>query len=228
MRLLSTLIIASISLPLWAEPLKLETERERASYGLGYQMGAGFKRQALDLDAAIVQRGLQDGLAGSAPQVSEEAMAQAQEALRQQRLAAQREQAEKAAAAKRAAGQAFLDANRQKPGVVALPSGLQYQVLKAGEGRTPGPRDKVTVHYRGTLIDGSEFDSSYRRQAPSTFPLNGVIAGWTEGLQHMREGAKYALYVPPDLAYGSRGRLAHETLVFEVELLSVHPAEAAQ
>ena len=120
----------------------------------------------------------------------------------------------------------FLSQNMKKKGVVSLPSGLQYKVLQKGKGKKPKATDSVTVHYRGTLIDGTEFDSSYKRKQPATFPLNRVIKGWTEGLQLMREGAKYELYIPSTLAYGSRsaGRLIkpNSTLVFEVELIKVN------
>jgi FKBP-type peptidyl-prolyl cis-trans isomerase FklB len=227
MRFLSTLILAAFTLSLHAEPVKLDTERDRISYSVGQQIGANFKRQAIDLEPELIKRGIQDALAGAAPQLTEEAMEQARTELRRQIVANQQAQARKAVAGKRAAGSAFLAENGKKAGVIVLPSGLQYQVITEGSGAKPGPRDKVTVHYRGTLIDGSEFDSSYRRKEPASFPLNGVIAGWTEGLQLMRLGAKYQFFIPPELAYREQGRLANETLVFEVELLAVEPAAGA-
>lgn len=223
MRLISALIIAILSQPLYADPLKLDTERDRMSYSLGHQLGSTFKRQATDVEPESVKRGIQDALAGNAPQMSEKEMDAARAELRRLSQTAQRVQAEKAAQIKRAAGLAFLEENKKKAGVNVTPSGLQYRVIKAGEGKKPGPQDKASVHYRGTLIDGSEFDSSYRRNQAATFPLNGVIAGWTEGLQLMQEGGKYEFTLPPTLAYGEQGRLANETLVFEVELLSVEP-----
>lgn len=227
MRILPALLIALFSLPLRADPVQLDSERDRLSYSLGHQIGADFKRQALDINPEMVLRGLQDARAGAAPALSEEAMREVLAEQRRKAQAAQRAEVEKAAEQKRAAGRAFLEENKKKEGVVALPSGLQYRVLQAGQGKRPGPTDRVTVHYRGTLIDGSEFDSSYRRNAPASFPLNGVIRGWTEGLQLMQEGAKYQFTIPAELAYGSRGRLADETLVFEVELLEVAGAGAA-
>ena len=123
------------------------------------------------------------------------------------------------------AGEAFLEANKQKPGVVALPSGLQYEIITEGSGIKPGAKNKVTCHYHGTLIDGTEFDSSVKRGMPATFPLNMVIKGWTEGLQLMSVGSKWRFFIPPHLAYGDRQTGAHigpnSTLIFELELLEV-------
>ncbi len=230
MRILSTLLIVLFSLPLHAEPKQIDNERDRLSYSLGHQLGANAKRQNLDINPDMVLRGLQDAHAGVAPALNAEEMTNALAEPRRKAQAARLEAASKAAEQKREAGRAFLAENQKKEGVVALPSGLQYQVIQAGQGQgqRPGPQDSVTVHYRGTLIDGQEFDSSYQRNAPASFPLNGVIKGWTEGLQLMREGAKYRFFIPPELAYGERGRLANETLVFEVELLKVATANPAQ
>lgn len=218
------LLIVLTSLPLHAEPGKPATDKEKMSYSLGHQLGSNYKHQSMDVDPDMLRQGIQDALAGTPPALSEADMDKLRADLRRQAQAAQRQQAEAAAEAKRAPGRAFLAENGKKAGVTTLPSGLQYRVIQAGTGKQPGPRDSVTVHYRGTRIDGSEFDSSYRRQEPASFPLNGVIAGWTEGLQLMREGARHELFIPPELAYGDKGRLANETLVFEVELLSVTPA----
>jgi len=225
MRFLLVFLSLLVCLPVRAEPAKPVSERDRMSYSLGHDLGANYKRQAMDVDPAMVARGLADALSGTAPDMSEAEMAKARTELRRLSQAALREQAEKVAATKRAAGRAFLEVNAGKAGIVSLPSGLQYRVIKLGEGVKPGPADSVTVHYKGTLLDGSEFDSSYRRNQPASFPLNGVIAGWTEGLQFMQPGAKHELFIPPDLAYGKRGRLADETLVFEVELISVETAK---
>ena len=120
-----------------------------------------------------------------------------------------------------AEGKKFMQENAKKPGVKTTASGLQYKIIKAGKGKAPGPTDQVTVNYRGTLIDGKEFDSSYKRGEPATFQLNGVIKGWTEGLQLIKEGGKIQLFIPPELAYAGRGPLAHRTLIFDVELISV-------
>jgi FKBP-type peptidyl-prolyl cis-trans isomerase FklB len=140
-----------------------------------------------------------------------------------QRAKAQAEEAQKAAAA----GTAYLAANAKKPGVVTTKSGLQYRVVSAGTGATPKAGDTVTVHYRGTLVDGTEFDSSYKRGQPATFPVGGVIAGWTEALQLMKEGSKFELAIPPNLAYADQGPLANQVLLFEVELIKATAGAAA-
>lgn len=229
MRLFLPLIIASIglsslSLSAHAANLALNGELAQMSYSVGHQIGSALKRQGVELNIAILQQGIQDALAGTPPQMTEAEMDKARFDLRRLSQAAAKAKADQAAEIKLAAGRSFLAENAKKPGISVLLSGLQYQVIKAGEGKRPSAADKVTVHYRGTLLDGSEFDSSYQRSKPASFPLNGVIAGWTEGVQLMQEGAKYQFFIPPSLAYGERGRLAHETLIFEVELISIDPA----
>jgi len=143
----------------------------------------------------------------------------------QRMIARQQEMLRKEAETNLAAGNAFLEENKGKPGVVVLPSGLQYKVLEEGTGRTPTATDRVKVHYQGTFVNGEEFDSSYRRNQPAEFQVNRVIAGWTEALQLMKEGAKWQLFIPADLAYGERGRPPsmppNSTLIFEVELIEV-------
>ena len=141
--------------------------------------------------------------------------------LKQKVVADQREQQQKRETEIMAEEKLFLEANSGKPGVSTTDSGLQYTVIEAGSGKSPQATDRVTVHYRGTLVDGNEFDSSYKRNKPATFELDSVIKGWSEGLQLMKEGGKSRLFIPPELAYGHRGPLAHRTLIFEVELLSV-------
>ena len=192
-------------------------------------MGGDFRRQGLEIDPEMVVKGVLDALAGSDPLMTPEEMQQTLTEMKQQAAAAAKQQREEQARKNLAEGKAFLAANAKKEGVVTLPSGLQYQVLSEGEGDPAAATDTVTVHYRGTLIDGSEFDSSYGRGQPATFPLDRVIPGWTEGLQLMRPGAKYRLFVPPELAYGERGggqKIGpNSTLVFEVELLSIQPAD---
>jgi FKBP-type peptidyl-prolyl cis-trans isomerase FklB len=212
-----------------AEVTDLEDEKQKLSYSIGYQVGGDFRRQGLEIDPELVVKGVLDAQAGSEPLMTPQEMRQALTELRQQAAAAASQQREEQSAKNLAEGKAFLAENAEKEGVRTLPSGLQYQVLSEGEGDPPGATDNVTVHYRGTLIDGSEFDSSYGRGEPATFPLDRVIPGWTEGLQLMRPGAKYRLFVPSELAYGERGSGAkigpHSTLVFEVELLSVQRSE---
>jgi FKBP-type peptidyl-prolyl cis-trans isomerase FklB len=239
MRLRELIVLVSLTTAcgtsLVAQELKLETETDRISYSLGYQLGDDFKRQSVGLDAGAMLRGIGDASAGAAPQLSQEEMAGILSDLKGRISAAQREDArarferkKKEAGEKRDKGRAFLAENADKPGVKTMPSGLQYKVITAGTGKKPGSQDTVTVNYRGTLINRHEFDSSYRRGQPATFRVDGVIKGWTQALQMMREGARWQLFVPPDLAYGERGPLANETLIFEVELRGVGDDTKAQ
>jgi len=197
-------------------------DASRMSYALGYQLGRDLAGAELKPDALV--KGLQDGNSGAAPAITPEEM-EAALAMLQQRIGEQRAK-EQAAEMQRtaAAGAAYLAENATREGVQTTASGLQYKALKAGTGRTPTPADTVTVHYRGTLVDGTEFDSSYKRGEPASFPVGGVIAGWTEALQLMKEGAEYQLAIPASLAYGDRGPLAGQVLLFDVELISVAPA----
>ncbi len=227
MRLLPLVLLMATLVPAArAEPTPPASEREKMSYSLGHQVGAGYRKQMLELDPEMFRRGLQDGLTDNPSPLTEADMNRLRNEARRLAQEAQRRQAEAESESRRTAGRQFMAENGRQPGVITLASGLQYRVLREGSGPKPGPRDQVTVHYRGTLLDGSEFDSSHRRQQPATFPLNGVIPGWTEGLQLMGEGARYQFAIPPDLAYGNRGRLADQTLLFEVELIAVLPAAA--
>jgi FKBP-type peptidyl-prolyl cis-trans isomerase FklB len=206
-----------------------EDEEPKLSYSIGYQVGGDFKRQGLEIDPELVVKGVLDAQAGSEPLMTSGEMRETLTELKQQATAAAEQQREEQARKNLADGESFLAENAEQKGVRTLPSGLQYQVLSEGEGSPPAATDTVTVQYRGTLIDGREFDSSYARGEPATFPLDRVIPGWTEGLQLMRPGAKYRLFVPSQLAYGERGAPPkigpNTTLVFEVELLSVQRAE---
>jgi len=212
-----------------AEETALEGEKQKLGYSIGYQVGGDFRRQGFEIDPELVVKGVLDAQAGSEPLITPEAMRQALTELKLQAAAAAKQQREEQAAKNLAEGKVFLAENAGKEGVRTLPSGLQYQVLSEGKGDPPAATDTVTVHYRGTLIDGSEFDSSYGRGQPATFSLDRVIPGWTEGLQLMRPGARYRLFLPPELAYGERGggpKIGPNTaLVFEVELLSVEAAD---
>jgi FKBP-type peptidyl-prolyl cis-trans isomerase len=207
------------------EALVLTTQKDKISYALGMNVGTNLQRQSLDVDPAILLQGLKDGLAGSKPLLTEEEartlLTQLQEDMRKK----QAEKAQQMGAANKTEGEAFLAANKNKEGVITLPSGLQYKILKAGTGPKPAATDSVVCNYRGTLISGTEFDSSYKRGQPATFPVNGVIKGWTEALQLMPVGSKWQLFVPASLAYGDRGAGAdigpNATLIFEVELLSI-------
>lgn len=206
-------------------PLTLKTQKDKFSYALGMNIGNGMHRQGVDVDPNILVRGMKDALAGRKPLMTEDearaAVMQVQNEVRQK----QQEKTQEAAAANKKEGDAFLASNKAKDGVVTLPSGLQYKILTEGTGAKPAATDSVVCNYRGTLIDGKEFDSSYKRGQPATFPVNGVIKGWTEALQLMPVGSKWQLFIPPDLAYGERGAGGDigpdATLVFEVELLSI-------
>jgi len=207
------------------EPLDLDDETVRINYSLGYQIGGDFKRQGVDMDPDAVIQGIADALSGAEPKLSQPEMHQILVALKRRVDTEQRARQSAESEAIRQAGLAFLEENKAKEGVRVTASGLQYKVIREGTGRSPEPLDTVTVHYRGTTVNGNEFDSSYRRGEPAQFNVSGVIPGWTEGLQLMKEGGKYELYIPLDLAYGKRGPLAFQTLIFEIELLEVEPAD---
>lgn len=203
------------------EPLKMDSDTARINYSLGYQIGGDFKRQGIEMDPRAVVKGIEDALSGAEPLMDTQAMQITLMALKQKIIADQQAKAAEAKRQKIVAGEQFLEENAKQPGVVTTESGLQYQIIEPGTGSNPGPSDQVTVNYRGTLIDGTEFDSSYSRGRPATFPLSGVIEGWTEGLQLVKEGSKIKLFVPQQLAYGDQGPLAQQTLIFDVELLSI-------
>jgi FKBP-type peptidyl-prolyl cis-trans isomerase FklB len=223
--LVAVLLVAVMcGVALAAESMQLKDDKERISYSFGYQKGNDLKKEGVDLDIKAFSKGIQDALSGENPLMTPEEMHKAILDSRKQKLAARRSEKKQAKEQYWGEGREFLAANAEKEGVVTLPSGLQYKVIKKGTGRKPGPQDTVTVNYRGTLIDGTEFDSSYNNK-PATFRVDGVIKGWTEALQLMQEGAKWKLFIPADLAYGERGPLADRTLIFEVELLSVKPWE---
>lgn len=207
--------------------LTLKTQREKNSYALGMNIGAGLKKQGANasVDPGLVSRGLRDALSGSKTAMTEDEMHAALQQLMTEVRGAQEAKSHQEGAAARKDGEAFLAANKSKEGVQTLPDGLQYKVLQQGSGPKPTANDTVTVNYRGTLISGKEFDSSYKRGQPISFPVGGVIKGWTEALQLMPVGSKWQLYIPADLAYGDRGAGSDigpgETLIFDVELISI-------
>jgi FKBP-type peptidyl-prolyl cis-trans isomerase len=211
-----------------AKPLALTTEKEKQSYAIGLNVGRSLHRDDVDVDPKIVLQGLQDALAGGKVLLTDEQINTVMTDLKNQVRQQQEAKMEAAAVNNKKEGAAFLTANGSKPGVVTLPSGLQYKVLVAGNGPKPTATDSVICNYRGTLLDNTEFDSSYKRGQPSTFPVTGVIKGWTEALQLMPVGSKWQLFIPADLAYGERGRPPigpNSTLVFELELVSIKPKE---
>ena len=203
----------------------LKTQRDKVSYSMGLDIGRMLKMQGVDVDLELVTRGLKDAYTGNQPLLTDEEMQEVLTNFKKEFIAKQQELAKQQGEKNKREGEIFLETNKKKEGVQTLPSGLQYKVLKAGAGKKPTATDTVTVHYRGTLIDGKEFDSSYRREKPATFPVNGVIPGWTEALQLMEEGAKWELFIPSNLAYGERsagGDIGpNATLIFEVELISI-------
>jgi FKBP-type peptidyl-prolyl cis-trans isomerase FklB len=207
-----------------AEIPKLKNEKEKVSYSIGYQVGSDFRRQGIDIDPDLLVRGIRDGISNNKPLMTAEEMRRTLFDLQKMAAATQKKQMEELAQTNLAKGKAFLKENANKDGITTLPSGLQYKVIRAGSGKMPKAGNTVTVNYRGTLIDGTEFDSSYKRNQPASFQLDSVIPGWTEGLQLMKEGAKWQLFIPPDLAYGERstGKVGpNSTLIFDVELISV-------
>ena len=208
-----------------AGEVQIRDEMDRISYSVGHQMGRDFKMQKIEIRPEVFLKGIQDALEGGEPMISYGEMRETLINLKAKVVAIQREQTKEKAEQTLREGQAFLEENAKKDSVKTLPSGLQYEVILEGQGTSPGATDTVTVHYRGTLIDGTEFDSSYSRAEPATFALTRVIKGWTEGVQLMKPGAKYRFFIPPELAYGTRGAGSNigpnSTLIFEVELLSV-------
>lgn len=200
---------------------ELETDTQKMSYLIGYQFGHNIQQEGLELDKDAFMLAIEDALSGANSRVSPEEAKAVMAAMQQQQQQRRAEQAAK----NKAAGEAFLKANKDKEGVTELPSGLQYKVIKQGEGEKPAADDTVAVHYRGTLINGKEFDSSYKRDKPATFKAGEVIPGWKEVLQLMPVGSKWEVFIPSKLAYGERGAGQfigpNETLIFEIELLEI-------
>jgi len=218
-------IVFSFTLCYAADKAELKDQKDRESYSLGYRFGQSLRSQGVDIDLQVYNSGIRDALEGIEPLMSKEEIGSTITELRQ-RVAAEQQKSMKEEGEKNlAAGKAFMEENAKKDGVKTLPSGLQYKVLTEGTGKKPNAVDAVTVHYRGTFIDGKEFDSSRSRGQPATFKVNGVVKGWSEALQLMKEGAKWQLFIPPALAYGERGMPPHippqSTLIFEVELITV-------
>ncbi len=203
----------------------LKDEKQKSSYALGMDLGNQLRKLGLDVDPTVFGRGLADALAGKKTLLTEEEARVAVTALQTEMKRKQAEMRRMGVEDSKKAGEAFLAENKKREGVVTLPSGLQYRIVKAGDGKKPTIEDTVVCQYRGTLIDGTEFDSSYKRNQPATFPVKGVIKGWTEALQLMPVGSKWQLFIPPSLAYGEAGSGSaigpNTTLLFEIELLSV-------
>jgi len=213
-----------LALPLLGQekPAQLKDQKDKVSYSIGLQIGFNLGRQKVDVNPDLLTVAIKDTIAGKpqlTPDQVKDIMAQFEKDMEQKK----KELGEQ----NKTEGAKFLEENKKKPGVKTTASGLQYKVVKEGTGAQPKATDMVTVNYRGTLIDGTEFDSSYKRGQPATFPVNGVIKGWTEALQLMKQGSKYQLFIPSNLAYGERGVgsdiAPNSTLIFEVELQEVKP-----
>jgi FKBP-type peptidyl-prolyl cis-trans isomerase FklB len=209
-------------------PLVLKTPKDKASYAIGMNIGKGLHKDSVDVDPAIVVRGLKDGMAGGKTLMTDDEAKASMMALQADLRKKQDAKMEIVGEANKKEGDAFLAANKTKDGVVTLPSGLEYKILKEGTGPKPTAADTVVCNYKGTLLDNTEFDSSYKRGQPATFPVGQVIKGWTEVLQLMPVGSKWEVFIPSDLAYGPRGPGQggstigpNATLIFEIELLSI-------
>jgi FKBP-type peptidyl-prolyl cis-trans isomerase len=205
------------------EKPELKNENDRINYSMGHQIGGDFKRQRIDINPELLVRGIEDAVAGKEPLLTQQEMRNTLVDLKKRVVADEQKRRREEAENVRKEGEDFLAANGKKEGVVTLPSGLQYKVIVEGAGKSPKATDNVTVHYRGTLIDGTEFDSSYTRGKPATFQADRVIAGWKEALLLMKEGAKWRLFIPAKLGYGERGALPNippnAALIFDVELI---------
>ena len=208
-----------------ADAPELKTDKEKISYSIGMDIGGNLKRGSVEVDPDLLAKGLKDSYGGGKTVLTEDQARQTLADFQKAMMAKQAETMKKLSEKNKADGEKFLAENAKKEGVKVLPSGLQYKELTPGTGKSPKTTDTVTTHYKGTLIDGTEFDSSYKRGQPATFPVSGVISGWTEALQLMKEGAKWQLFVPAGLAYGEKGAGQvigpNATLIFEVELLAV-------
>jgi len=207
----------------------LKDKKEKVSYSIGVDIGNTMKKQSMDIDPDILAKGFKDAFTGGKTLMTEQEVTETLNSLRMEMMAKQQERMKEAGEKNKKEGEAFLAENKKKEGVVTLPSGLQYKVITEGTGKMPKLTDTVTVNYKGTLVDGTEFDSSYKRGQPATFPVNGVIPGWTEALQLMKEGSKWQVFIPSNLAYGERGAgnliAPNAVLIFDVELISVKPQE---
>jgi len=226
-KIILTLVCIATAAPLWADgTLQLTDEKSRVSYAIGMMLGQNFfKRNGLDtnaVDVDIAAQAMKAIQSGATPLLSDVEMQQIIKSFQKEFAAKQAALHEQEAIKNKADGAAFLAANKKNDGVITLPDGLQYMVITNGSGPIPTPNDKVSVNYRGTLIDGTEFDSSYKRGQPAEFPVTAVIHGWTEALEKMTVGSKWKLFIPSDLAYGERGRPGippNSVLIFDIELL---------
>jgi FKBP-type peptidyl-prolyl cis-trans isomerase FklB len=225
-------ILAVLAVLLWGsgctgkdQAPEMKDLKDKVSYSIGLKIGRDFKTQQVEVNPELILKGMRDGLSDADPLLTEEQIKETMTTFQQEMMAREQTRREQAAGRNLAEGKKYQEEYAEQEGVVTLPSGLRYKVLAEGSGKQPAASDTVKVHYRGTLVDGTEFDSSYSRKQPAVFPVSRVIPGWTEALQLMKEGAKWQLVLPPELAYGEKGAGPHigpnATLVFEVELLEV-------
>ncbi len=226
LKYLTPLVTLAFVAPAFADhPNILNNQRDKASYSIGVNIGSGMKSSSLDVNTEALVAGLQDGISGAKPQMSDKEREETLMAFEQDLMKKETERLKQIAEKNKKEGTDFLASNKAKDGVKTLPSGLQYKVIAEGNGPQPKPTDQITVNYRGTLLDGTEFDSSYKRGQPATLPVNGVIKAWSEALPLMKTGAKWQLFVPADLAYGEQGAGRaigpNSALIFEVELVGI-------
>jgi FKBP-type peptidyl-prolyl cis-trans isomerase FklB len=209
----------------------LDSQKKKVSYAIGLDIGKNFKTRSMDIDIAILFEGLKDAQKTGEPLLSTDEIQKVMTQFQQDMMKVEQEKRQAAGLDNKAKEAAFLKENAAKPGVMVTASGLQYKVITEGTGPQPKASDTVKVHYRGNLLDGTEFDSSYKRKEPVVFPLNGVIKGWTEALQLMKVGSKYQVFLPSNLAYGEQGAGQvigpNATLVFEVELIAIEKPQPA-
>jgi FKBP-type peptidyl-prolyl cis-trans isomerase FklB len=224
----AAVLVASIGLA--QDKTALKDQKDKASYSIGLELGNSLKKGKMEISTEKLLKGLNDGLTGAKPLMTEDQIKETMTALQKEMMDKQAAAAKEAGEKNKADGEKFLAENKKKDGVKTTASGLQYKVLKEGTGESPKETDMVITNYKGTLLDGTEFDSSYKRNEPATFPVNRVIKGWTEALLLMKPGSKYQLFVPSGLAYGDRavGKDIgpNSTLIFEVELVGIKPPDA--
>lgn len=211
------------------EKLILKDNKDKVSYSMGVRVGSSLKKESIEINQNAFIQGFKDALSGEQRLMSDQEVNETLMNFQKEMMAKEAARLKELGEKNKKEGEAFLAENKKKEGVITLPSGLQYKIIKEGDGKIPTANDTVTIHYRGTLIDGTEFDSSYSRGQPATFPVKGVISGFSEALQLMKVGSKWQLFIPSNLAYGEHGAGddigPNATLIFEVELLSIKEQE---